>query len=163
MEDTAKGRAAESWKNAAHTWTKPSQLILVAADCRLLKARVLTDLASADKATMKERDSLLDWVLLHPAEVVSAAHRERARVLRSLGFISAEDKRAAILAVMQAERGANPAAHLFECPNGHEYWVGECGGAMEQSRCVECGLGIGGSNHVLARGNRQAAAAGAFS
>lgn len=31
--------------------------------------------------------------------------------------------------------GWNGAGHFFTCPNGHPYAIGECGGAMETSRC----------------------------
>ena len=34
-----------------------------------------------------------------------------------------------------------------ECPNGHIYVIGECGGAMEVATCNECGERIGGSSH----------------
>ena len=34
--------------------------------------------------------------------------------------------------------------HWFECPNGHPYVIGECGGAMEKSLCPECKAEIGG-------------------
>lgn len=44
--------------------------------------------------------------------------------------------------------------HIFTCPNGHFYAIGECGGAMEVSRCPECNSQIGGSNHLLVAGNR---------
>ena len=37
------------------------------------------------------------------------------------------------------------------------YAIGECGGAMEVSRCPECGAPIGGQNHALIDSNRQAA------
>ena len=43
--------------------------------------------------------------------------------------------------------------HWFKCPKGHFYCIGECGGAMETSRCPECGSTIGGQNHSLASGN----------
>jgi hypothetical protein len=39
--------------------------------------------------------------------------------------------------------------HLYRCPNGHLYVIGDCGQAMECARCVECGAVIGGMNHVL--------------
>eukprot|EP00347_Sterkiella_histriomuscorum_P006278 403353380 len=45
---------------------------------------------------------------------------------------------------------------FFKCPNGHYYAIGECGGAMEQSKCPDCGAIIGGSNHSLASGNQHA-------
>ena len=43
--------------------------------------------------------------------------------------------------------------HWYKCRNGHAYAIGECGGAMERSRCPECGATIGGANHALAEGN----------
>ena len=39
--------------------------------------------------------------------------------------------------------------HWYECPNGHPYAIGECGGAMEKSVCPECNAEIGGLNHNL--------------
>lgn len=39
--------------------------------------------------------------------------------------------------------------HWFKCPNDHIYVIGECGGAMEESRCNECGASIGGRSHRL--------------
>ena len=46
--------------------------------------------------------------------------------------------------------------HFFKCPNGHFYAIGECGGAMEKSKCPECGEVIGGGDHTLAAGNQLA-------
>ena len=34
--------------------------------------------------------------------------------------------------------------HWFECKNGHSYVIGECGGAMQKSKCPECKEEIGG-------------------
>ena len=34
--------------------------------------------------------------------------------------------------------------HWYECPNGHPYVIGECGGAMQKSVCPECKAEIGG-------------------
>ncbi|GAB5368268.1 hypothetical protein AAMO2058_001304500 [Amorphochlora amoebiformis] len=42
---------------------------------------------------------------------------------------------------------------IKKCPNNHPYLVGECGGAMEISKCVDCGAQIGGQNHQNAAGN----------
>ena len=41
----------------------------------------------------------------------------------------------------------------YKCPNGHIYAIGECGGAMVESKCPECGAKIGGQNHGLTSGN----------
>ena len=42
--------------------------------------------------------------------------------------------------------------HWCKCPNGHIYLI-ECGGAMQQSRCNECGAEIGGGSHRLLASN----------
>lgn len=46
--------------------------------------------------------------------------------------------------------------HWFKCPNGHVYVITECGGAMEESRCNECGARIGGGSHRLLADNQLA-------
>ncbi len=53
-----------------------------------------------------------------------------------------------------ADGGFTGAGHFYECPNGHPYVIGECGGAMQESRCPECNARIGGGQHTLAAGNR---------
>ena len=46
--------------------------------------------------------------------------------------------------------------HWFKCPNGHYYCIGECGGAMQEAKCPECGAKIGGQSHRLTEGNQLA-------
>jgi hypothetical protein len=46
--------------------------------------------------------------------------------------------------------------HWYQCPNGHPYTIGECGGAMQESRCPDCNASIGGTSHRLTTGNRHA-------
>lgn len=48
--------------------------------------------------------------------------------------------------------------HWYNCPNGHMYVIGECGGAMEESKCPNCGAVIGGGDHQIAAGNTRATA-----
>nr|CAG4717375.1 unnamed protein product [Naegleria fowleri] len=43
--------------------------------------------------------------------------------------------------------------HWFACKNGHPYFIGECGGAMQEGTCVDCGAPIGGRNHQVTEGN----------
>jgi len=42
---------------------------------------------------------------------------------------------------------------LRRCPNGHPYYIGECGQAMMEGRCPECSAPIGGRSHTLQAGN----------
>ena len=46
--------------------------------------------------------------------------------------------------------------HWFKCPKGHYYCIGECGGAMEEATCPDCGARIGGQSHALRADNRLA-------
>ncbi|KAG8957842.1 hypothetical protein FRC03_009762 [Tulasnella sp. 419] len=73
------------------------------------------------------------------------------------GEVTAEEKREVIKALMAAE-GYSFATrgHFYRCPNGHIYVIGECGGAMQTSRCPDCGATIGGSSHTLRSDNRSA-------
>ncbi|KAI7907579.1 uncharacterized protein BX663DRAFT_547290 [Cokeromyces recurvatus] len=42
----------------------------------------------------------------------------------------------------------------FVCPNQHPYYVGDCGGATEISKCPECDALIGGTQHKVVGSNR---------
>ncbi|XP_057306393.1 NFX1-type zinc finger-containing protein 1-like isoform X2 [Hydractinia symbiolongicarpus] len=64
--------------------------------------------------------------------------------------VTVEEKET-ILKAMGLEKG-----RWFKCENGHYYAIGECGGAMEKSKCPECNCVIGGENHALATGNQHA-------
>ena len=46
--------------------------------------------------------------------------------------------------------------HAFKCVNGHVYFIGDCGGAMETSHCPDCSARIGGSDHQRLAGNEAA-------
>ncbi|XP_023016144.2 NFX1-type zinc finger-containing protein 1 isoform X1 [Leptinotarsa decemlineata] len=46
--------------------------------------------------------------------------------------------------------------HWFKCPNGHPYVITECGGAMQEFRCPDCGEKIGGTRHTLTGFNQLA-------
>ena len=42
----------------------------------------------------------------------------------------------------------------YQCPKGHAYTIGECGLAMIESICPECGERIGGRDHQLLKTNK---------
>ena len=43
----------------------------------------------------------------------------------------------------------------YKCPNGHPYFITECGRPMEESVCPECNSKIGGLNHNLVPNNTE--------
>ncbi|OBZ65601.1 hypothetical protein A0H81_14501 [Grifola frondosa] len=47
--------------------------------------------------------------------------------------------------------------HFYNCENGHTFVIGECGGAMQASRCPECHAPVGGNQHTLISSNARAA------
>ncbi|CAE6473590.1 unnamed protein product [Rhizoctonia solani] len=68
-------------------------------------------------------------------------------------------ERAAIMRAMMQGAGHDRlwhTGHFYQCPNGHPYVIGECGGAMQRSTCPECGAAIGGSDHRSLAGNTHA-------
>ena len=44
----------------------------------------------------------------------------------------------------------------YECPNGHPYYVSECGQPMQSYTCPDCGAHIGGGHHRLYDTNKRA-------
>jgi len=46
--------------------------------------------------------------------------------------------------------------HWFTCPNNHPYYIGDCGGATQESNCPDCGAKVGGSSHKTRSDNRLA-------
>ena len=43
--------------------------------------------------------------------------------------------------------------YVLVVTTGHVYAIGECGGAMQESRCPECGETVGGLQHRLTADN----------
>ncbi|KAI6651709.1 NFX1-type zinc finger-containing protein 1 isoform b precursor [Oopsacas minuta] len=44
----------------------------------------------------------------------------------------------------------------YRCPNGHLYGIGDCGGAVVEAKCNECGAKIGGTGHRVQDNNAYA-------
>ncbi|RIA96822.1 hypothetical protein C1645_754039 [Glomus cerebriforme] len=42
----------------------------------------------------------------------------------------------------------------FVCPNNHPYYIGNCGGATQLSKCPDCSATIGGTQHRVISNNR---------
>ena len=63
-------------------------------------------------------------------------------------------QRSEVIAVVTREVGGR--GHWYQCPNGHLYVVGECGGPTQTANCPECRAVIGGTQHRPAEGNTHA-------
>lgn len=85
--------------------------------------------------------------LTEPLEAeAKLAANEVVKLIGGLGI--SEEERQKIVTAMGMSQG-----HWFKCPQGHIYAIGECGGAMEESDCPECGSRVGGTNHRLLETN----------
>ena len=70
---------------------------------------------------------------------------------KKYGVILTKEERNMIIAALRAKPGS-----WYKCPKGHIYQIGECGGAMQEGSCPECGATIGGSRHRLRDDNAHA-------
>ncbi|KAL7925000.1 hypothetical protein ACQKWADRAFT_284759 [Trichoderma austrokoningii] len=67
--------------------------------------------------------------------------------------VTPEEMRAVYKAMSRELMGTG---HWYVCENNHPFTIGECGMAMEEARCPECGARIGGRNHQAVAGVRHA-------
>ncbi|EFA00122.1 NFX1-type zinc finger-containing protein 1 [Tribolium castaneum] len=105
------------------------------ATAKSLISTVENKLFSCQKFTNETNDLLKDCL------------RELNDVMKS-GLAISDQERREILQAMGFSKG-----HWYKCPNGHVYAIGECGGAMQEATCNECGARIGGSQHRLLENN----------
>lgn len=112
-----------------------------------------------------ELNNLLDWALSVDVQTESIqALVENARSLkRAIDSQPDQNTIKEVIMAMNKEHnsayGGSASDHWFQCPNGHPYFIGECAGAMEESRCFECGELVGGTSHRLLSTNRSAGGA----
>ncbi|KAL4911007.1 AAA domain-containing protein [Aspergillus multicolor] len=102
-------------------------------------------------AAIEQAEQLCEF---HPAQTrgLSEEIEGTKEMLRGSEFYTpvTNEERMAVLAAMATEfRGTG---HWYYCENGHPFTIGECGGAMQRSRCPECGATVGGESHQTAAG-----------
>ncbi|KAF8599524.1 hypothetical protein BDV93DRAFT_526047 [Ceratobasidium sp. AG-I] len=113
----------------------------------------------------EERTMRLEWIntnFTQPSTVILDSWKQLKRSAESGTWYSevTNEERAAIMKAMMEgsgrESGLSHTGHFYQCPNGHPYAIGECGGAMQASTCPECGARIGGGSHQITAGNTHA-------
>jgi hypothetical protein len=111
------------------------------------------------KSPEKEALEHLNWVIGNAAVFPQLV--ARARELKHEFSDGKKQIMANVIAAMEVMEGYNYggswSSHWYQCPNGHPYFIGECGGAMQESRCPDCGAPVGGTSHRLLSSNRGAA------
>ncbi|KAF8128159.1 hypothetical protein EV363DRAFT_1585143 [Boletus edulis] len=107
-----------------------------------------------DHRAKKPGTEEMEWLQTNFSSVAQEIVDEWAKIERSIRMdtfyeaVSLQERMDIVNALFMS-RELSHAGHFYNCPNGHAFVIGECGGAMEASRCPECGLGVGGSNHRL--------------
>ncbi|KAG8720714.1 hypothetical protein FRC09_009100 [Ceratobasidium sp. 395] len=111
-----------------------------------------------------ERQNKLNWAntnFVQPSNIILESWQTLKRSAKGGTWYQevTNAERATILRAMMEGAGHDRlwhTGHFYQCPNGHPYVIGECGGAMQQSTCPECGARIGGSHHQSLAGNTHA-------
>ncbi|KAA8582604.1 hypothetical protein FQN60_003825 [Etheostoma spectabile] len=93
---------------------------------------------------------------IHLAAVVICGNKEILAPLQQLAMAPA-NMQAAFLPTMPEDMLAvaqQAMGHLqwYHCRNGHPCTIGECGQPMQKSHCLDCGVEIGGDNHIPVSG-----------
>lgn len=94
-------------------------------------------------------EKLMDPTVIFDEKLEKSVRRvlkESESICGGLGI--SDEERVMIVRAMGLRQG-----HWYKCPNGHVYCIGECGGAMQESKCPHCGAKIGGRSHTLTDGN----------
>lgn len=111
-------------------------------------------LASQNVSQIAENASAAKKVILkwgiYEHDKATEALNEIQKAIKVSGIATKAERELIIKAI-----GAK-AGQWFKCPNGHFYYIGECGGAMEVSKCLECKAEVGGTNHSLLSSNMHA-------
>ncbi|RHZ48435.1 hypothetical protein Glove_551g8 [Diversispora epigaea] len=154
-----------------------SSLELAEFECKAQRFKLrnlpTTGLNPIQQRELKKKCSKIEMICLHVRNVklpsmVDVDHfkvqcNERiATVFREIrdlknaadnaGRLSYEEKLQIHKAMRQEFLGSG---HWYQCPNGHPYTIGECGGPTQVSRCPECGVLIGGNDHHSLAGNER--------
>ena len=118
---------------------------------QLLDRAAETAMSAIDGAPGEYENSAPDVVTMARAVLASLP-----QLRESLAVLSDAEARMVFQAIGFQDGGFTGAGHWFACPNGHTYVIADCGGAVTESICPECGARIGGTYHRLRTDNAPA-------
>lgn len=85
-------------------------------------------------------------------EVQRLTDRIRSIVKSLVAVTDAERKMIHAAMCVNFSKREKSQGHWLKCANGHIYCITECGGPMQNARCPECKVNIGGINHSYVKG-----------
>ncbi|XP_046895107.1 E3 ubiquitin-protein ligase rnf213-alpha isoform X2 [Hypomesus transpacificus] len=126
----------------------------VKAFARALVANQLGAMGVRQGASTAE--SVVVELTVHLAAVLLCGNPGVMTPLQQLALVPANMQRAFLPTMPEdmiavARQAMGPLQWYF-CPNGHPCTIGECGQPMERSKCLDCGVVIGGDNHRPVQG-----------
>jgi hypothetical protein len=130
------------------------------AKLRLDLARLYLKYCQSVDNIRDEVNGWLDWILTHSGlhdshEIVRDAKALKQKLREQNDLETIRSVMSAMSQIQGYNYGGSASDHWYECPNGHPYFIGECGQAMQESRCPECGAPVGGGSHRLRGDNRR--------
>jgi hypothetical protein len=149
--------AKETYKRAILVATQTTSF-RSGAVLRIALATFLMNWGSLTRSLKAEAFLHLDWVIDNCAmfsDLVAKA-KELRRDLDDYERKTIAKVVSAMNKIDGYDYGGSWSSHWYECPNGHPYFIGDCGGAMVTSRCIECGEPVGENSHRLLSSNRTA-------
>ncbi len=133
------------------------RIILLASVYKLHSRTTTLFLEAVDKESLTRVLSRCETVgqriekLNDEAEYQSLKFQLQAIAKKYLHSPLTVDERKMIIQAIGAKAGS-----WYKCPKGHFYQISQCGGAMEEGKCPECGARIGGTSHRLLSDNAHA-------
>lgn len=156
-------KEAESNLTKAVEVADASKSLKSSTNLRLRFATLLVQWKSEYGKTKERVDSLVNRIIKDATKLKDNNLIEQAKKLKGQFEAPSKEMMTQIIKAMNKHDkfgncyGSDWASHWYQCPNGHPYFIGECGGAMVQSTCVECGAPVGGGDHQLLTSNSRAA------
>ncbi|XP_045618372.1 NFX1-type zinc finger-containing protein 1 [Procambarus clarkii] len=112
-----------------------------------------------EKFTTNSNDSLMEIKAKLEKFMDPTIKFDSERDIKVQALLKESEKHVGVLGISQSEKIMILQAmgfrqgHWYKCPNGHIYCITECGRAMEEGQCPDCGSRIGGGSHRLRSDN----------
>ncbi|KAK2705482.1 hypothetical protein QYM36_015764 [Artemia franciscana] len=133
-------------EESSSSWLR--ELVKISENLSLLPLRKYATLNNDFAFSVDSVELLLNGVNKLSLDELTATKSKIEGLLKltasNVGLGISDRERKMIVTAMGMKQG-----HWFKCPNGHIYCITECGGAMQESFCNECGAPIGGRNHFI--------------